>query len=128
MRRKLCASSSNHRRLLSLLRRGRAVRCSNCSLEPLSQWLRAEVNQEAKAREMQGLMKPADRKSPGLPVRPQTDRNQHAPAPRTAPVVAQAKNRWSNLPRPVTPKVYRPQPLPKVLQTKSATAQLAKAL
>jgi hypothetical protein len=44
-----------------------------------------------------------------------------------APGVAQSKNGLSTLRRPVAPEVYRPQPVPKVLQKKSATAQLANA-
>jgi hypothetical protein len=71
-------------------------------------------------------MNPPNKKPPaarGIPL-PFTQRN--GPAHQFKPPVAQLKNAVSPL-RPVAPPVYRPQPVPRVLQTKKDHLRVVKA-
>jgi hypothetical protein len=70
-------------------------------------------------------MNPTNRKPPGARGIPQPFNRQAGRTAQPKPVVAQLKTAVSalSIKRPVAPPVYRPQQVPKVLQTKSSLAQ-----
>ena len=70
-------------------------------------------------------MNSTNKKPPGARGIPQPFNRQAGHGPQFKPAVAQLKTAVSaqSVKRPVAPPVYRPQQAPKVLQTKSSSAQ-----
>jgi len=62
----------------------------------------------------------SNKRSPGARGVPQPFKPQETKGPQFKPVVAQLKTGVQSSNRPVAPPVYRPQPVPRVLQTKKA--------
>ena len=75
-------------------------------------------------------MNPINRKPMGAKGVPQPSNRQAGHAPQLKPAVAQLKTGVSiqSVKQPVAPPVYRPQPSPKVLQTKSSAASSPHAI
>jgi hypothetical protein len=74
-------------------------------------------------------MNPSNKRAPGARGTPQPFNRQAGHAPQSKPAVAQPKTAVSaqSVKQPVAPPVYRPQPTPKVLQTKLAPGQQSQA-